>query len=108
MDNILFICLLNQNRSVTAAKVYKKILNKQHKLAEVKTAGIDPYSKKVVDKELISWADHIFVMEPYMASQILTMDKTAKRRITILNIPDIFNADDPQLAAILEQKLINM
>ena len=55
---ILFVCTINKMRSRTAEDILKIDLN-----YEVKSAGISPKATTLLSKEIVEWADIIFVME---------------------------------------------
>ena len=58
MKRILFLCSQNKLRSPTAEKIFSEYPD-----LEVASAGFDIDAKIKVTKELIEWADFIFVME---------------------------------------------
>ena len=58
MKRVLFLCSQNKLRSPTAERVFSK-----HPNLEVASAGLDIDANIRVTKELIEWADLIFVME---------------------------------------------
>ena len=95
---ILFICNQNKNRSKIAEKIFKDRF-------ETKSAGL--YNSNPVTKKQLEWADLVIVMEDsqrtelsrrypeiYMAKQILTLD-----------IPNIFDKEDPKLGLLLKKKM---
>ena len=61
-------------------------MRERKKLVHVKSAGIDPFSSMVVDRELLNWADKIFVMENYMLEH-LPLEKRTLRKTSVLGIP---------------------
>ncbi|RLI42050.1 phosphotyrosine protein phosphatase, partial [Candidatus Bathyarchaeota archaeon] len=56
-------------------------------------------------RDLIEWADRIFVMEDHHKRAILSICPEAERKIIVLNIPDIYMRNDPELIEILKMKL---
>ncbi len=95
---LLFVCRANLQRSPTAEKLFKD------KNIETKSAGIDPLSFIVLTKKALDWADKIFVMEESQKDFILNNFKVDKE-IIVLDIPDIYIKDDPELIRILKKKV---
>jgi predicted protein tyrosine phosphatase len=96
--NILFICNQNQNRSKTAAEMFKGKFN-------TKNAGL--YNERPVTESQIKWADAVIVMEDCQRSELanrfpkLYMEK----QILSLNIPDTYHYNQPELKTILRSKI---
>lgn len=96
--NILFICNQNQHRSRTAEDLFRDRFN-------TRSAGL--YNDRPVTEEHISWADTIIVMEEVQRTELakrfpkLYMNK----RILSLDVPDIYRYNQPELIAILNDKM---
>ena len=99
---ILFICTANQCRSPTAEWLYAK-----NDDLEVMSAGIHPQAVNPVSRELLAWADRIFVFEREQQSEIrrFAPDLYANLEIECLYIPDDYAYQDPLLVAILTERL---
>lgn len=97
--NILFICNQNQNRSKTAAELFKSKFN-------TRSAGL--YNKKPVTKQQLSWADTIIVMEDQQRSEIAKRfpKQYMQKRILSLEVPDVFSFNDPKLIKVLNKKMM--
>ena len=101
MENILFVCAVNRLRSATAHEIYKA-----DKRFKVKSAGTEPEARVVLSKELLEWADRIFVMEEYHLEKIknrfpiLYEDK----KISSLGIPDTYHFMEEELIVLLKTK----
>jgi len=95
--NILFICNQNQNRSKTAAEVF----NQQWK---TQSAGL--FNERPVTKQQLEWADKIVVMEAMQRKELGERfpNEYLKKQIISLDIPDIYNHNDPGLIRILKNK----
>ena len=76
--NILFVCTGNVDRSKTAEEMFKNI-----KGVKVKSAGTSMVASVQLSKELIEWADRIFVIE----------------------IPDKYYFNQPELSILLRKRL---
>ncbi len=96
---VLFVCLQNRLRSPTAEKVFS-----DHPRLAVKSAGVDRDSTVPVTRELLEWADLVFVMEKKQRNIIHKKfkDLYQKKRIICLYIPDDFDYMDPILVGLLE------
>ncbi len=95
---VLFICNQNQNRSKTAEEVFKGKF-------ETKSAGL--YNQKPVTEGQLGWADVIFVMENEQRQEIAKRFPGAYRqkRILSLDIPDIYQYNQPELIKLLKRKI---
>ena len=96
--NLLFICSANLNRSPTAEIIFKDNYN-------TKSAGIDMLSPIKVSKELLEWADIIFVMEEWHRYKLKQLFPDFKKKVFVLNIPDMFGKMDEELIKILKVKI---
>jgi len=100
VKRVLFVCSGNFHRSPTAVKMFK-----DHEGFEVKSAGTSPNMPNPINAELVQWAEKIFVMEEEHREFILQRHPEAAFKITVLGIEDNYSRDDPQLKAILKEKL---
>jgi predicted protein tyrosine phosphatase len=103
--NILFICYGNLNRSPTAAEVCTRIAEQYNLNIEAVSAGIAVYSENPITKYLADAADVIFVMEDYMKKLLEEYYGQKPDKIIVLNIPDIYPKNDPELVGILQREL---
>lgn len=97
---ILFVCTANIDRSPTAETILRGV-----KGFEARSAGIWPNAKRRVTRDLIDWADLIFVMEEYHKDVIVALKPEAESKIIVLNIPDIYARNDPRLIRLLKERL---
>lgn len=99
---VLFVCLQNRLRSPTAEKVFTTYPH-----LEVKSAGIDKESRVPVDRELLEWADLVFVMEKRQRNIIHKKFKAIydTKRIICLYIPDEYDYMDPLLVELLKESV---
>ena len=56
-EHILFVCTANVDRSRTAEDLYR-----DDPRFEVRSAGTAPFAKNPLTRELLQWADRVFVM----------------------------------------------
>jgi predicted protein tyrosine phosphatase len=101
----LFVCAANINRSPTAVDVFRKLAAENGLEVQVSSAGISPFSGNPVTKAMADEADLIFVMEDYMARELETKYGQDPAKIVCLDIPDIYERNDPALVRILTREL---
>ena len=97
---LLFICTENLQRSPTAESLFDN-----HKEHEAKSAGISFSAEKKVSSNATKWADKIFVMEPLHKKFLIVNFPESQEKIIVLDIPDVYFRDDPELINILKKKL---
>ena len=99
---LLFICSQNRMRSPTAEHMLQGVPG-----YAVKSAGIDPSSRTQVNKELITWADLIFVMERkhWLILEEDFPKALKQKRIICLHIPDEYRYMEPELVHRLKAAL---
>lgn len=70
-------------------------------------AGLSKDAEDRVTEELIAWADVIFVMEARQKKRLRTVlgSPVSGRWLISLNIPDKFDAHDPELVNLIVQKM---
>ena len=56
-ERILFVCTANIDRSRTAEDMYREDAR-----YEVRSAGVAPFATVVLTRDLLLWADRVFVM----------------------------------------------
>ena len=97
---ILFVCTGNIDRSPTAEALFSK-----SPIHEARSAGTWRHAYRRVSRELVEWADVIFVMEDHHKESIVDSFPEAKDKIIVLDIPDIYPRHHPELVALLKEKL---
>ena len=95
---VLFICNQNQNRSKTAAELFKQKY-------ETRSAGL--YNEHPVTQEQLAWADVIVVMEDAQRTELSKRFPRyyLQKKIISLDIPDIYRKDQPELIQELRKKI---
>ena len=68
---------------------------KDIEMLDVKSAGTQPTSSTPLTKELVDWADEIFVMEKKHKDYIIENYPEAEEKTIILDIEDKCKRDDP-------------
>lgn len=103
--HLLFICTANLERSPTAENYFKTwdgII--------AKSAGVASYARIPLSKDILNWADQIFVMENFHREEILErfyeIAVDLEEKIIVLGIDDVFSKYDPHLTEILKERTI--
>jgi predicted protein tyrosine phosphatase len=98
---VLFICNQRQNRSKTAAELFKDRF-------QTRSAGL--YNDRPITKHVLSWADVIVTMEDSQRSEMAKRYPNIylQKRIPALDIPDIYRYNQPELIHILKSKVGDM
>jgi len=99
MKNILFVCSQNLQRSPTAEEIFRH--NPEYK---VKSAGILPGSKTMLDEKLLAWAETVFVMEDIHKEWIEKRFPKYSRKVIVLGIPDAYFYLDAELIIAIMEK----
>jgi len=102
MKKVLFVCGRNRKRSPTA-----EVLFRDHPGVDVQSAGLAPDADTPLDREMVEWADVIFVMEASQRRKInVQFGRPLKGvRLVCLDIPDRFEFMDPQLQELLKDRV---
>ena len=85
-ERILFVCTANRDRSPTAEDLYANDAR-----YEVRSAGTWPHAVTPITRELLTWADRVFVLcerEDRHASQIKERFPDLSPRVVDLDLPD--------------------
>ncbi len=98
---ILFICSRNRLRSPTAEAVFT-----DYQGIESRSAGTAKDAEIRVGMDDLQWAEVVFVMEKRHAKQLRTLFPKLEPRVVCLGIPDDYEFMQPELIAILEQKVL--
>ena len=97
--NLLFVCTANQLRSPTGEAVFAKYTG-----IVTKSCGTSEGSQTPISRDLVLWADVIFVMERYHRNKVGKQfkDLLAGKKLVCLDIPDEYERMDPILIRLLE------
>jgi predicted protein tyrosine phosphatase len=103
MPKVLFVCTANLQRSPTAEHLFQnwKGIWQAESAGTNALPGRNPLTQQLVDR-----ADLVIVMEPNLVEHILTHFKTNPDKIRLLNIPDRYFRNDPELVQELKKKVI--
>ena len=96
--NVLFICNQNQNRSKTAEHMFWKRFT-------TRSAGL--YNEHPLTEKELQWADIVVVMEDAQRTEISRRFPALylQKRIISLDIPDIYQYNQPELVQLLSERV---
>ncbi len=72
---------------------------------EVQSAGTSIAANVCLSRELVDWAEIVFVMEYKHEKAVLKLDPEAWEKVECLDIPDKFYFNQPELRRLLIEKL---
>ena len=104
MRRVVFVCSGNLDRSPTAEEMFRERSD-----LEVRSAGTSLLSalRTRLSRDLVNWADVIFVMEDrhaeYIAQKLGMPD--ALEKVIVLGIPDRYRKNDPELRRLLRERV---
>ena len=102
-QRILFVCTANIDRSKTAEDLYAS-----DPRFDVKSCGVAPFAQVVITRDLLEWADRIFVMnetEDHHVTAIRRRFPGFAKPVIDLDIEDRWKRGHPELKAIIESRL---
>ena len=102
-ERILFVCTANVDRSRTAEDLY--VADPRY---EVRSAGTAPFATVPLSRDLLLWADRVFVMserEDSHATLIKLRFPGVDRPLVDLDVEDRWRRGDPELVARLRRRL---
>jgi len=94
-QRILFVCTANVDRSRTAEDMYRA-----DPRYEVLSAGTASFAAIPVTREMLLWADRVFVMSERQdrhRSQLLSRFPEVQRPVVDLDVADRWRRGDPEL-----------
>ncbi len=94
-EHILFVCTANVDRSRTAEDLYR-----DDPRYEVRSAGTAPFAQTPLSRELLLWADRVFVMcerEDRHQTLIKLRFPDLHRPVFDLDVEDRWRRGDPEL-----------
>jgi predicted protein tyrosine phosphatase len=99
---VLFVCEGNIHRSPTAERLYATTPG-----IEARSAGLSPLARVQVCEELLAWAEVIVVMERRLRKLLRLRFKPflASKEVVCLDIPDDYQTGQPELIAVLTERL---
>lgn len=91
---VLFVCNQNKVRSLTAEHLYRVRPD-----LEVRSAGTASFAKTQLSRELLNWAEVIFVFEKVHITAITERfeDVVENKKVICLGLPDKFEYKSPNL-----------
>ncbi len=96
--NLLFVCERNEQRSPTFEIWFK---NNRHQYY-VKSAGIFCYSPNILTKELLEWADVVYVMDLKQEMFIARTFPEFIGKVIVVGCNDDYQRESSQLFKLIE------
>jgi predicted protein tyrosine phosphatase len=97
---LLFICSRNRLRSPAAEAVFAG-----YDGLETRSAGTAKDAEYRVGADDLEWADLVLVMERHHAKRLRELFPKNQTRVVVLGIPDEYEWMQPELIALLEEKM---
>ena len=99
---VLFVCHYNRRRSATAERFFAKDPS-----LDVRSAGTSPEAMVQVNERMLDWADVVFVMDDEQQASLTSAfpRHPAVARIVNLDIKDDYHFLDPDLVALLRERV---
>ena len=97
---LLFVCTGNVDRSPTAEHLFDK-----DETVIAKSAGVSVGATVPLTKELMEWADVVFVMEWKHEKAALKIAPSCWKKLEVLGIPDKYYFGQPELISLLKERL---
>ena len=102
-ERILFVCTANVDRSRTAEDLYRG-----DERYEIRSAGVAPFATVPLTRDLLLWADRVFVMnerEDQHRTLIRIRFPDVDRPLVDLDIEDRWPRGDPELVSLVLRRL---
>jgi protein-tyrosine phosphatase len=102
-EHVLFVCTANIDRSRTAEDLYR-----EDERYEVRSAGVAPFATVPLTRDLLLWADRVFVMnerEDQHRTLVRIRFPEVDRPLVDLDIEDRWRRGDPELVGLLLRRL---
>lgn len=100
-EKLLFVCTANRQRSPTAESLFDDDAR-----YEARSCGTHALSGTPCSEKLLEWADIVFCMEERHRKELLRrFPEASDTDMVVLNIPDVYVRNDPDLVRLLEKRL---
>lgn len=102
-EHVLFVCTANIDRSRTAEDLYRA-----DPRYEVRSAGVAPFATVSVTRDLLLWADRVFVMserEDQHRTLLRIRFPDVDRPTVDLDVSNRWHHGDPELVELLLRRL---
>jgi predicted protein tyrosine phosphatase len=104
MMNVLFVCTHHVARSPMAAALFSEVAGTTSGYA-VRSVGLASTASRRLTTRELAWADVVVVMEPAHLALIARRWPQQVAKMRMLDVPDDYDPDEPDLRALLIPKL---
>jgi predicted protein tyrosine phosphatase len=101
--NVLFVCSANRDRSPTAERVFRDVPG-----WDVRSAGTSLDAETRVSREVLDWADRVFVMEERHLEAVTRMCPSCHGKTMVLGIEDVYVRNGAKLVGELIRKMASI
>jgi len=102
--NVLFVCTHHVARSPMAAAMFNDLAGASSR-HRVRSVGLAPNASRQLTTRELAWADAVVVMEPGHQTLIARRWPQQVAKVRVLDVPDDYDPDEPDLRALLMPKL---
>jgi predicted protein tyrosine phosphatase len=102
--NILFVCTHHVARSPMAAALFTELAGPTGRYM-VRSAGLATNTSRRLTTREMAWADVVAVMEPAHSAVIARRWPNHAAKVWVLDVPDDYDPEEPELRALLTPKL---
>jgi predicted protein tyrosine phosphatase len=102
-ERILFLCTANVDRSPTAEDLYRA-----DPRYETRSAGLAPFARVPVTRDLLGWADRVFVMDERREGHRTLLKvrfPDVDLQVVDLDVEDLWRRGHPELVKLLKRRL---
>jgi predicted protein tyrosine phosphatase len=102
--NVLFVCTHHVARSPMAAALFRELTGATNRHM-VRSVGLATGASRRLTTRELAWADLVAVMEPAHLALIARRWPQQVAKVRMLDVPDDYDPDEPDLRALLIPKL---
>jgi predicted protein tyrosine phosphatase len=102
--NVLFVCTHHVARSPMAAALFRELTGATSRHM-VRSVGLATEASRRLTTRELAWADVVVVMEPVHLALIARRWPQQVAKVRMLDVPDDYDPDEPDLRALLIPKL---
>ena len=102
--NVLFVCTHHVARSPMAAALFSEVAGATSRYT-VRSVGLATGASRRLTTRELAWADVVVVMEPAHLAMVARRWPQQVAKVRMLDVPDDYDPDEPDLRVLLIPKL---